>query len=429
MLSSSFKTCIGMPAWTDELIRKSLLAEDIIDVHFHLFSYRSKARVLRPRTLNANTALLKSTGAKYFDDLFSPAAIPSPALMINVKTTDSVFDGLELDDYGYESDSDLEDEDDGTSVKSDTDILASRACTPVATGSDHEETVSYPYLPDTSSSADDYTFPVKQNGLRATSVIPSWGSQDLQSSGMPLLSDRGCHIFVKDTAFQTWYSLMYYLYTDNIAFSPLKSSGPQGPQRFSRTAKPRPQCSPKSMYSLATKLGIDKLRDQAFASIRSNVDENNLLQELASSFTGRYPAVLELELDLLAEEIVSAPIVEGLPHLMRRIAQKELSHGADILIGYNTRILRKHYLSTRPTPAARHPPSSRESIPLQLKTSNSVTISEWSPEEFADRISDKEDQSCPSSPSSTQAVTSRSYGSGALTKTANVSNQKKKKKR
>ncbi|KIN94113.1 hypothetical protein M404DRAFT_11332 [Pisolithus tinctorius Marx 270] len=233
--------------------------------------YKSKARVLRPRTLNANTALLKSTGAKYFDDLFSPAAIPSPALMINVKTTDSVFDGLELDDYGYESDSDLEDEDDGTSVKSDT--------------------------------------------------------------------------------------------------------------------------------------------------------------ELASSFTGRYPAVLELELDLLAEEIVSAPIVEGLPHLMRRIAQKELSHGADILIGYNTRILRKHYLSTRPTPAARHPPSSRESIPLQLKTSNSVTISEWSPEEFADRISDKEDQSCPSSPSSTQAVTSRSYGSGALTKTANVSNQKKKKKR
>ncbi|KAI5993832.1 hypothetical protein F5J12DRAFT_963130 [Pisolithus orientalis] len=342
-----------------------------------------------------------------------------------------IFDGLELDGYGYESDSDLEDEDDGTSVKSDTgDILASRAHTPVATGSDHEETVSYPYLPDTSSSADDYTFPVKQNGLDATSVMPSWGSQDLQSSGMPLLSDRGCHIFVKDTAFQTWYSLLYYLYTDNIAFSPLKSSGPQGPQRFSRTAKPRPQCSPKSMYSLATKLGIDKLRDQAFASIRSNVDENNLLQELASSFTGRYPAVLELELDLLAEEIASAPIVEGLPHLMRRIAQKELSHGADILIGYNARILRKHYLSTRPTPAARHPPSSRESVPLQLKTSNSVTISEWSPEEFADhRISDKEDQSCPSSPSSTQAVTSRSYGSGALTKTANVSNQKKKKKR
>ncbi|KAI5993830.1 hypothetical protein F5J12DRAFT_915340 [Pisolithus orientalis] len=416
-----------MPAWTDEFIRKSLLAEDIIDVHFHLFSYRSKARVLLPRTLNSNTALLKSTGTKYFDDLFSSAAIPSPALMINVKTTDSIFDGLELDDYGYESDSDLEDEDDGTSVKSDTgDILASRAHTPVATGSDYEETVSYPYLPDTSSSADDYTFPVKQNGLGTTSAMSSWGSQN-----MPSLSDHGCHIFVKDTAFQTWYSLMYYLYTDNIAFSPLKSSGPQGPQKFSRTAKSKPQCSAKSMYSLATKLGIDELRDQAFASIRSNVDENNLLQELASSFTGRYPAVLELELDLLAEEIASAPIVEGLPHLMRRIAQKELSHGADILIGYNARILRKHYLPARSTPALPRSPSSLEGVPIQLKASNSVTTSEWIREELVERnISDKEEQPCPSS-SSTHPTTSwlSSYGSAAPTKNADGSIPKRMKKK
>lgn len=108
-----------MPAWTDELLRKSLLAEDIIDAHFHLFSRRSRSRVLHPRTLNANTALLKSS-AKYFDDLFSSNVIPSDAVIINVKTTDVVFDGLQLDDYGYGSDSDLEDEDDGTIVKSDT---------------------------------------------------------------------------------------------------------------------------------------------------------------------------------------------------------------------------------------------------------------------------------------------------------------------
>ncbi|KAI6157085.1 hypothetical protein BKA82DRAFT_4052788 [Pisolithus tinctorius] len=345
MPSSSFKPSIGMPAWTDELLRKSLLAEDIIDAHFHLFSRRSKSRVLHPRTLNTNTALLKSS-AKYFDDLFSSNAIPSDVVIINVKTTDTVFDGLQLDDYGYGSDSDLEDEDDGTIVKSDT-------------GSDYDDGDSHPYLTDTSSSAGGYTFPVQQNGLDATSPVLSWSSQNVQPNSMTSLSDRGCHVFVKDTAFETWYSLMYYLYTGNIAFSPLKSSGPQGPQRFSRTAKPRPQCSAKSMYSLATKLGIDKLRDQAFASIRSNVDEKNLLQELACSFAGKYPPILEMELDLLAQKIASASIVEGFPDLMKRIAQKELSHGADIMIGLHTRILHKHYLSQQP---ARAPLPRRESV-------------------------------------------------------------------
>ncbi|KAI6102447.1 hypothetical protein EDD16DRAFT_1716020 [Pisolithus croceorrhizus] len=104
MLSSSFKSCIGMPSWTDEFLRQSLLSEDIIDVHFHLFSRRSKSRVLYPRMLNTNTALLKNS-AKYFKDVFSSDSAPSHAIIFNVRTTDSIFDGLELDDYGYGSDS------------------------------------------------------------------------------------------------------------------------------------------------------------------------------------------------------------------------------------------------------------------------------------------------------------------------------------
>ncbi|KAI6038872.1 hypothetical protein EDC04DRAFT_3141189 [Pisolithus marmoratus] len=352
MLSSTFKSPARMPSWTDELIRKSLLAEDIVDVHFHLFSRRSKSRVLYPRALNTNTALLKSS-AKYFVDLFSSDEIPSHATMVNVRTTDVIFDGVDLEDYGYGSDSDLEDEDDGTIVKSDTgDALASRAQSPTAAGSDHGDSVLYSRSVDASDSAGDYNFRAQQNGSYATGSMLPWGSHDTQFNGMSYVSDHGRHIFVKDTAFQTWYSLMYYFYTDNIAFSPPKSLGVREPQRFSRTAKPRPQCSAKSMYSLATKLGIDKLRDLALASIRSNVDKRNLLQELASSFAGRYPDVLELQLDLLAQEIASPPIVEGFPHLMRRIAQKELSHGADIMIGLHTRILQKHYSPQQPTPVA-----------------------------------------------------------------------------
>ena len=46
---------------------------------------------------------------------------------------------------------------------------------------------------------------------------------------------------------------------------------------------------------------------------------------------------------MLSQKIATAPIVEGLPALMRRISQKELPHGADIIIGLHTRILRLHY--------------------------------------------------------------------------------------
>ena len=46
---------------------------------------------------------------------------------------------------------------------------------------------------------------------------------------------------------------------------------------------------------------------------------------------------------MLVEKIAAAPIIEGLPALMRRISQKELPHGADIIIGLHTRILRLHY--------------------------------------------------------------------------------------
>lgn len=57
------------PTWTEELLRTSLLSEELIDIRFHLFSGRSKssARVRNPRTLHANAVLLKKS-ANYFMD-------------------------------------------------------------------------------------------------------------------------------------------------------------------------------------------------------------------------------------------------------------------------------------------------------------------------------------------------------------------------
>ncbi|KAI6158937.1 hypothetical protein EDD17DRAFT_1616183 [Pisolithus thermaeus] len=312
------------PAWTEDLLRRSLLAEDIFDVHFHLFSSRSKSsrKVLHPRMLNSNTLLLKNS-AKYFVDLFSSETIPSDLQTVAVETSDTIFDELPLDEYGYESDSDLEDEQDE---------------------SDDED----------SDDDDDDGYELSCDVKKNSGAVSGLNSKKLdmkivKASATSAESDKGRHIFVRDTAFQTWYCLLYYLYTGVISFAPLRSSGGQ---RGSLNANKRPQCSAKSMYALATKLGLDQLRDQAFAFVRKNLNEKNLLEELACSFAGRYPDVLELELDLLAEKFATVPIIQGFPHLMTRIAKNELDHGAKILIGHHTRTLQKHSLSTPFLPMA-----------------------------------------------------------------------------
>ncbi|KAI5984605.1 hypothetical protein EDD15DRAFT_2201167 [Pisolithus albus] len=342
------------PSQTEALLRKLLLANDINDVHFHLLSRRSKSRALDPRVLNANTTLLKSS-SKYFAD---------HTAMMKVKATDKILDGVDLSEYGYESDSDLED---------DADITASPARTQVTTGSDSDDRDSDTLVLETTPSLEKFYDSPQQSGSDAiglssrgpASVHPTWAV------------GGGRHIFVKDTAFQTWYCLLHFFYMGSTEFSLLKSSGLRGSGRFSSNASQVPKCSAKSMYRLATKLSIDKLRDRAFAFICSSVDENNLLQELASGFTGRHPVVLDMELDLLLEKIACAPIVEGLPKLMARISRNELSHGADIMAGFYTRILQKHYLTQLPTPSTAAP-SPPESTPDSLVV-HPENRSSWTP--------------------------------------------------
>ncbi|KAI6038874.1 hypothetical protein EDC04DRAFT_1843815 [Pisolithus marmoratus] len=311
-----FQLATTTPVWTEDLLRRSLLAEEVIDVHFHLFTSRSKSsrRVLRPRMLNSSATLLKNSTI-YFASLFGLGVIPFGPKAVDVKAIDGIFDGLPLGDYGYESDSDLEDED------------------------------------DESTDEDDDGYAVNGNVNKSSSTISSpdkcdskkFDNKIAQAKGTSLVFDKSRHIFVKDTAFQTWYCLLYYLYTGAITFSPLRSSDAQGSQIVSPNTRQGPQCSAKSMYALATKLGLHLLRDQAYAFIRKNLNEDNVLQELACSFVGRHPDVLELVLNVLAEKFATAPVIQGLPQLMRRIAKNELPHGAEILVGLHTRILQKHY--------------------------------------------------------------------------------------
>ena len=63
-----------------------------------------------------------------------------------------------------------------------------------------------------------------------------------------------------------------------------------------------------------------------------------------------------MELDVLYAHIESVPVVAGFPALARRIAYKELPHGANIIVGVHERLL-KERRSVPPTPTPPVPPT------------------------------------------------------------------------
>ena len=53
----------------------------------------------------------------------------------------------------------------------------------------------------------------------------------------------------------------------------------------------------------------------------------------------RHPELLEMELDVMYTHIGSSPVVASFSALAKRIANKELPHGADIIVGIHSRLL------------------------------------------------------------------------------------------
>ena len=62
----------------------------------------------------------------------------------------------------------------------------------------------------------------------------------------------------------------------------------------------------------------------------------------------RYPRLLEMELDVLHSLIESPSVVTHFPALAKRIANKELPHGADVIVGIHTRFLKRPRLESTP---------------------------------------------------------------------------------
>ncbi|KAK0187420.1 hypothetical protein F5146DRAFT_1064922 [Armillaria mellea] len=148
----------------------------------------------------------------------------------------------------------------------------------------------------------------------ADQVVP----EEKVSASLPHLA------LVNDVAFRTFRAFIIYMYTKEVAFIPLKSSG--GCSYDIGDA-----CSPKSMYRLAVKANHESLKKHAFDNLCSQLGPKNIITEIFSQFTKDYPEIFEMELKVLLDHFTNPAVRDGWERMIDMVASGRLPHGADVL--------------------------------------------------------------------------------------------------
>ncbi|KAI0690116.1 hypothetical protein BC835DRAFT_1418030 [Cytidiella melzeri] len=115
-------------------------------------------------------------------------------------------------------------------------------------------------------------------------------------------------IYAPYGAAKTWQALILYLFDGSVLFRPLKSSPPSCSEPF----KDRLSCSPKSMHRLATKLQLTALANLSEDAIIANLCSDNIVHEIFSDFTWRFPDVLDREVAFFRQHCQERHVREDL---------------------------------------------------------------------------------------------------------------------
>jgi len=337
------------------LLRKSLLGEELINTQFHLFTARSARshKAIRPRALFANDILLVKS-SDYFAKLLIEKHIADT--LVDFSERCPYDDGLSLDEYDYASDSDLEDDEEidlepnATSEPSKSEEEKCCSKDPDLGDWQIEKSSDHGLTADAKEDINDRKRECVCDAIIAQphAVVPTRSNtNNVRPRDIP-----SRHLFVKDTAFRTWQALLFYLYTDQILWSPLKSqivNHSELTRDIAIDANPSgaPPCSPKSMYRLANKVGLEPLKNLAFDAMRARLSDSNIIRELGSNFTSKYPDVLRMQIDVLYKHIASKPVANHLPNFAERLAQGGMPHGAAVILELHLKMVSEvQYLPT-----------------------------------------------------------------------------------
>jgi len=341
---------------TSDYLRTALnwaLTEGVfIDTKFYVFSRRQRSgRVDKPVPIYDNSAMLRASSS-YFDGLLAKGFQED-----SLTDVDKDFPSNKVpyvDDYDYALDSDLEDVDEEDEEDRGDAEESSAEQEQEGKVEENEDVRRAPVIEDP--------------GL----VSPSHGSSGPSLGFVPVAHSQrsqgrmGRVVMIPDVAFPTWRALIFYLCTGAVAFAPLGSQRKALPQYASRLMTPDPPpCSPKSMYRLADRLGLEDLKQQALHDIQSKLSPGNILKELFSEFTSRYSDVLEMQLGYVCQNGHQNSVLAALPSLSEQLIQGSLPHSTAILTSLMTnlflqsapRAIPKQAESPSPKPRPASPPT------------------------------------------------------------------------
>ncbi|OBZ67216.1 hypothetical protein A0H81_12859 [Grifola frondosa] len=308
-------------------LKASLMSGTFIDAQFYVFSRRTTSGLVdTPQAVYASSRVLREA-VLYFERLF--AGNFSESILTRM---DTGFPANQepFAKYDYDSDSDLDDDEDD-SIPPGIDKSARFQ----DSDERHER--------QDSSKGDESVCNLADKNA-AESATPLEGSSSRKDTdnyvGCTLTEDKipavcggmtglvGRTVVIRDIAFDTFQAFIYYLYTGEVWFSPLRSQGIPTAQPSDETYQP-PRCSPKSMYRLADKYDLSVLKRLAMEDIRSKLSGNNILVEVFSKFTSRYPEIQEMETEYFRS--IRHNVINSIPSWMDRVAEGELPHSSAVL--------------------------------------------------------------------------------------------------
>ncbi|KAI0661274.1 hypothetical protein C8Q70DRAFT_704578 [Cubamyces menziesii] len=303
-------------------LRSSLTTGVFVDCQFTLYSRRTAdgEGVDTPLAIYASSRVLKDT-SDYFESLIAGGfseGIGGPIAKSKKPCPPSQIPATE---YEYDSDSDLEDE-------PETNPLPSSSTSELGAA-------LYDYqqdrLVDHKGHVERTKFTTDQHN-RGIATTSSAATQH--------------NIIIPDVAFKTFQAFVYYAYTGDIQFAPLSSIEPSPANDAQAAVSVQSDasfaCSPKSMYRLADKYGLNELKELALKNIRSQLAHapSAILPELFSHFSSRYPQVMTVLAKLVCASVRAQPQGEGtsqavcltgLREWTDRVARGELPHAGPVL--------------------------------------------------------------------------------------------------
>ncbi|KAF9785420.1 hypothetical protein BJ322DRAFT_1193974 [Thelephora terrestris] len=276
-----------------EALNQGISSGTFIDTKIILYSRRDPSgRVCRPKALYANSHVLKTI--PYFGDLLFGDFAESQS-----KAFKDAIDEEEIaEDYGYVSDSDLED---------DEEEKAPSAAEP---------------------------------GLHPFDPFVTTGEEKTTPEDFKERVQKGKVVKIPDMAFITFQAFLMYLYTDAITFAPFGSEE----NRRSRNAEMGdpsdveiPQPSPKSIYRLADKYDVPALKRRALDCVNDQLANCDIVEESFSKFASQYDEIRNLYIERLAFDWMGDSTAEHtrarVKTKIKNFAKGDLEHATEMLSG------------------------------------------------------------------------------------------------